>query len=103
MPPGRRHGIKEQSPLIKTIVRQAIEILTDDVLCKNSWPEEATNRIDYGKTVILAACEEKTSMSNFTDIIKEFKSRLSIDKKFAKGLCDMVCPYADEIRLGRLT
>jgi hypothetical protein len=84
-------GLRDQHPVIQSIVRKAIQKVTDEMVLKEAWPE-VKERPLYEKTILLDACHqviEDCADSDQHDI-KAVKKRVRTDAAFTKALANVV-------------
>ncbi|KAF9522197.1 hypothetical protein CPB83DRAFT_899831 [Crepidotus variabilis] len=94
--PNKKRQLTEQSSLIQAIIRHSIDSATEDVLLRESWPEDGERRA-YGKRLALKACDNMDICTTY-DAIKEMKKRLQEDKKFATGVCNLIVDRLSTVR-----
>lgn len=84
-------GLRDQHPVIQSIVRKAIQKVTDEMVLKEAWPE-AKERPLYEKAILLDACRQLMEDCGDTDRhdIKAVKKRVNTDAAFAKALANVV-------------
>jgi hypothetical protein len=84
-------GLRDQHPVIQSIVRKAIQKVTDEMVLKEAWPE-AKERPLYEKTILLDACRQVIEDCGDSDRqdVKAVKQRVKTDAAFAKALANVV-------------
>jgi hypothetical protein len=84
-------GLRDQHPVIQSIVRKAIQKVTDEMVLKEAWPE-ANKRPLYEKTILLDACRQviEDCGDSDRDDVKVVKKRVKTDAAFAKALANIV-------------
>ena len=85
-------GLWDQYPIIQSIVRKAIQKVTDEMVLNEAWPE-AKERPLYEKKILLDACHEIIENCGDSDrhVVKAVKNRVKTDAAFAKALANVVC------------
>jgi len=85
-------GLRDQHPLIQSIIRKAIQKVTDEMILTQAWPE-AKERPLYEKTILLEACHEIIENCDDSDChdVKAVKKRIRKEASFSKALANVVC------------
>lgn len=82
--------LREQTPIIQAVIREAINRATEDVVLRKAWPEENA-RTTYGRDLLMAACRNQALRSSFNrDHLEELRGVLKGDSNIAKVMGNTV-------------
>lgn len=88
--PGKKRKLSKQTPIVESVILNALRRAREDILLRNNWPDEGyAARPTYGKNVTLDACRDMKAAAEFEEL-EEFEQRMRVDNVFAKGVAELV-------------
>ncbi|KAF8952950.1 hypothetical protein BDZ97DRAFT_1930154 [Flammula alnicola] len=91
-------GLHDQPPIIQSIIRKAIQNITDEMVLKQAWPEAQARPI-YRKTILLDACRFIISRHDESDPeVEDVKRRIKKDERFSKVLSNLAIDRLSTLR-----